>query len=130
MVASPHEHPFPNNQLQYVSSFEPYAPPAEGDDPRPSVRTNVEELDKANVIISREVGFRTHRPVLDLDIEAKLVPSSTPGHFHLYLDKSMSWEDYCELLYVLAKVGIIEPGYASVSMARGYTAVRLPWIKK
>ncbi|MEO2133362.1 hypothetical protein [Microbacterium sp.] len=71
-----------------------------------------------------------HKVVLDIDIPAKLVPSSTPGHSHLYIDKAMPWGDYFELLSVLADVGLIERGYFDASIARGHTAARLPWVKK
>lgn len=71
-----------------------------------------------------------HRPVLDLDFPAMLVPSSTPGHFHLYLDKPMKWTAYHDLLGALAEAGIIEEGYAEASQVRGYSAVRVPWLKK
>ena len=71
-----------------------------------------------------------HKPVLDLDIPAVLLPSSTEGHFHLYIDKEMSWKSYKKLLTVLAEVGVIEKGYLRASVARKHTAVRLPWIKK
>ena len=71
-----------------------------------------------------------HRPVLDIDFPAALVPSTTPGHFHLYLDRALSWDDYEKLLRVLAEVGIIEQGYANVSIERRHTAVRVPWIRK
>lgn len=49
-----------------------------------------------------------HRPVLDIDLPVKVVPSTTEGHFHLYIDKEMPWSDYVELLEVMAKVGILE----------------------
>ena len=73
---------------------------------------------------------RFHFPVLDLDVPAHLVPSSTSGHSHLYIDKLLSWDQYKELLTALAKAGIIEDGYAGASIARGHTAVRLPWKRK
>lgn len=92
----------------------------------------VAELDEADVITSAvdgTYGLR-HKPVLDIDVPAKLVPSSTPGHYHLYLDVEMNWSRYVTLLHALSAVGIIEPGYVGVSTDRGYTAVRLPWVKK
>lgn len=98
----------------------------------------VSTLREANLISSRVLELedgstevqRFHRPLLDLDIDAVLLPSTHEGHHHLYIDKPMPWTDYIELLQVLAKVGIIEPGYASASLARGYTALRPPWVKK
>jgi hypothetical protein len=71
-----------------------------------------------------------HTVVLDIDMEAKLVPSSTEGHYHLYIDKTMGWDKYVRLLEALAEAGILEPGYVGASIARGFTAVRLPWVKK
>lgn len=73
---------------------------------------------------------RIHRPVLDLDLPAQLVPSSTPGHFHLYLDVEVAHWPYMALLEALEHAGIIEPGYSRASQERGYTAVRLPWVTK
>jgi hypothetical protein len=71
-----------------------------------------------------------HRPVLDIDFPAHLIPSTTEGHFHLYLDKAVTWEKYERLLTVLGEVGILEQGYVDASIARGYSSVRLPWVKK
>lgn len=72
----------------------------------------------------------THKPVLDIDMPVKIFESTTPGHFHLFIDKEMSWEDYCKLMNVMAEVGILEQGYVKASIARQYSAIRLPWIKK
>jgi len=47
------------------------------------------EITKANMITSKidddDFFFSgdAHRPILDIDYEAQLVPSSTPGHYHL-----------------------------------------------
>lgn len=71
-----------------------------------------------------------HRPLLDIDFPAAVIPSSTEGHCHLYIDKELEWKDYKRLLNVLADLGIIEHGYRGASLARGYTALRLPWVKK
>jgi hypothetical protein len=71
-----------------------------------------------------------HRPILDLDFDAALVPSSSADHHHLYLDKVLTWSQYVKLLDVLAEVGIIEPGYRDASVAREFTSVRLPWVTK
>ena len=56
------------------------------DDREPTV-----DLDQANVVSSLQSGTEPgsraqHYPVLDLDLPAVLVPSSTPGHSHLYID--------------------------------------------
>lgn len=92
----------------------------------------VADLAEANVVssIAASGSVPHHYPVLDLDVPARLVPSSTPGHSHLYIDKSVPDEVYWRLCEALVNAGILEPGYVSASMERGYTSVRLPWIKK
>lgn len=71
-----------------------------------------------------------HYPVLDLDFGAYVVPSSTPGHFHLYLERAMPWDTYAGLLVALAEAGVIERGYADACLARGMTFVRMPGVSK
>jgi hypothetical protein len=117
------KHPFPGNVLMRVDRMDEY------DD---ETRTPVNYPVDANVVSSNYLNPEgdTHRPVLDIDFPAKLIPSSTPGHFHLYLDRSMPWADYEKFLRVCGEVGILEPGYVSVSVERKHTAVRVPWLKK
>ena len=69
-------------------------------------------------------------PVLDLDVPAVLIPSSTDGHWHLYLDVQVPDAAYWPMLEALATAGVLEGGYVRASKARGYTSVRLPWVKK
>jgi hypothetical protein len=91
------------------------------------------DLDDANVVTSIAgtlLGKNWHLPVLDVDIPVRLVESSTPHHGHLYIDHLLTWPQYKALLEALAEAGIIEVGYAGASIARGHTAVRLPWVQK
>lgn len=102
------------------------------DDPAALTATDLQEpgLRMPNVISSLS-DYGAHRPVLDIDFAARLEPSSTVGHFHLYLDGvSLSWIDYEKLLNVLAEVGIVGKGYARYSIQRRQTIVRLPWSSK
>ena len=71
-----------------------------------------------------------HRPVLDIDFPAHLVESSTPGHYHLFLDKEMSWPEYAKLLLALQHAGVLQQGFVNASLQRGASHVRLPWVKK
>lgn len=71
-----------------------------------------------------------HKPVLDLDMDVMVVPSSTPGHHHLYIDRAMSWNEYSLLMNVLAHVGILQPGYARASHHRAESFLRTPWTRK
>lgn len=95
-----------------------------------SAHVPTDQVQDAHVITSKLKNDVGHRPVLDVDFPAALIPSTTPGHFHLYLDKPMPWGKYKALLKALADAGIIERGYASASIARQYTSVRLPWVRK
>jgi hypothetical protein len=71
-----------------------------------------------------------HRPVLDIDIPAHFVPSSTPGHAHLYIDQGMTWERYEKLLRALDEAGVLEPGYVNAALTRKATFVRPEWVRK
>lgn len=71
-----------------------------------------------------------HTIMLDLDVPAQMIPSSTPGHSHLYIDVVNDWDTYCKLLDALVAANVLEAGYVRASKARGFTALRLPWIKK
>jgi hypothetical protein len=73
-----------------------------------------------------------HVVAIDLDIPAHLVPSHTEGHSHLYVDVpgGVEHDDYMQLLELLGRIGVIESGYAEVSIKRGHTDLRLPWVAK
>lgn len=82
-------------------------------------------------LVGSELENGLHSPVLDIDFPARLVPSATPGHFHLYFDGlELSWIRYVPLLEALGEAGVIEPGYAGASIARGGTFVRTPEFPK
>lgn len=61
---------------------------------------------------------------------ARWVPSSTPGHGHLYIDAILWWDEYEALLQAFAWAGLVEPGYVGASMRRRATHLRLPWVRK
>jgi hypothetical protein len=109
------------------------------------IKTETEDLNEADVVTSkyRVPSYRHdealgmfvedepfHTPVLDIDVPAQLVQSSTPGKHHLYIDAPMTWDTYVKLLDAMQAAGILEPGYVSASKERGFTAVRLPWVSK
>lgn len=89
-------------------------------------RLLVTERGEADVVSSRTVRDK-HRPVLDIDFEAQLLPSATPGHYHLYLDGvELTWAAYETLLKALSEAGIIEREFYSSAVAKQQTFVRLP----
>lgn len=98
------------------------------DEPQPVARDRA-GLGEGNLVSSlTEDG--THRPALDLDIPARLVPSTTEGHSHLYLDVNLSQEEYQKLLDVMWEVGILQRGFVSQLERLGATFLRPPWVKK
>lgn len=89
------------------------------------------ELEQANLISSEVIGRPGwHAPALDIDLPCTLVESTTPGHFHLYIDHAMDLTDYLALLEALAAAGIIEWGYFFAAMRRGATFLRKPGVLK
>jgi hypothetical protein len=121
------QHPMPGQVLMSVEGLD-------GDyDTCTETRHIVTDLARAHVVTSltdRGAMEVIHKPVLDIDFPVKVVPSSTPGHCHLYLDRELTWPQYARLLRVMAEVGLVEPGYVNASIERRHTAVRLPWIRK
>ena len=77
-----------------------------------------------------EEEVRFHQPVIDLDVSCYLVPSTTVGHQHLYIQKEVEEEAYFDLLDALAACGIISEGYAHFCRERGQSFARVPWVKK
>jgi hypothetical protein len=71
-----------------------------------------------------------HTLALDVDHPVTVVPSTTEGHFHLYIDVPMPWDDYCRLMIAMSDAGIVEPGYVDASIDRGASFLRLPGVKK
>lgn len=84
----------------------------------------------ANVVSSHDIYSSSHFPIIDLDFPHEYVPSSTPGHAHLYLERPISrWRLYA-LLWGLYVGGAIEKGYFLWSLRRGGTFVRRPGVRK
>ncbi|WWV91870.1 hypothetical protein GMYAFLOJ_CDS0040 [Microbacterium phage phiMiGM15] len=91
----------------------------------------VSDLVEANIVTSAIEGLEDrHLILIDLDVPAYLLPSSTEGHSHLYIDTKVTTVGLQKVLDALADVGVVERGYADASRARGYSALRLPWVKK
>ena len=84
----------------------------------------------ANLVSSRTTSGK-HKPILDLDFPLRLEPSTTEGHYHLYLDgPEISWWRYAALLTGLYLAGVIEMGFFVWSLRRKGTWVRKPGVKK
>lgn len=71
-----------------------------------------------------------HAPVIDLDIPCELIPSSRLNHYHLYINKPISWPNYKAILLALKNANLVEPGFYYAALSKGYTAVRIPGVVK
>ena len=96
--------------------------------PLDEVRLRV-PLDEANLVASLR-GDGLHSPAFDIDSPVHVIPSSTPGHHHLYLERPITWRTYRRLLRALHRAGYVESGVYWRSLDRGATFLRLPWIRK
>lgn len=61
---------------------------------------------------------------------ARWVPSTTPGHHHVYVDWPVKWWEYQQMLESLYLKGVIEEGYLNAAFKRGYTTVRKEGVRK
>lgn len=95
--------------------------------PNPQVsfqEITVEADPEVSNLISSQCDNGKHAPVIDIDFPIAVYPSSQLGHYHLYIEKEITWTQYTRILKALNSAGIIEDGYLKASLERGYTAVR------
>lgn len=85
--------------------------------------------DDAN-LISSEVRPDVHMPVIDCDFGIQAVASTTPGHYHLYVDQELTWDQYKALLDGFFKAGLIQQGWYRNAMNDKRSYVRLPHVRK
>lgn len=108
-----------------------YAPFGTKFTPKNGPKNRPHEAQFANCVSSQVVGAKDiHMPAIDIDVPCRLVESSTPGHFHLYIDHPITWPRYAAILSALTEAGIVEQGYLDASLARGATYLRMPGHKK
>ncbi len=69
-------------------------------------------------------------PILDMDFPHRIIPSSTPGHTHLYIDIPMSNWKWFWLMVGLWQAGVIELGFFVWSLRRKGNFVRTPYSRK
>lgn len=69
-------------------------------------------------------------PPLELTAPAKLLPSSTPGHYHLYVAKELDWKAYRVLLDKAMFADVISGKYYSMSLKAKMTMLLKPGLTK
>jgi hypothetical protein len=86
-------------------------------------------IDEAN-LVSSEVRPGVHMPVIDCDYGIQAIASTTLGHYHLYIDRELTWEQYRALLHGFKAAGLIEEAWYHTALKDKRSYVRLPHIKK
>lgn len=85
----------------------------------------------AGNLISSMVAPDQHRPVLDLDFPHVYVPSTTPGHGHLYINNVVLNDlQHYVLISTLVQLGILSEGSKVQLDAHGLSLTRPPHVKK
>lgn len=97
------------------------------------IRHRVPE-EESNVVSSRlgddEALLRAHMPIVDLDYPHEYVPSSTPGHAHLYLNVEIGRARWICLMLGLWIGGVVSRNYMLWSFRRMANYARQPWVSK
>ena len=97
-------------------------------DPGPRPRTK--SLRRATLASSGMPHAGMHYPMLDVDHHVEVYASSTPGKHHIYIGQGLPWKQYLDLLHALVMAGLVEEGFVRASEERGYSTLRLPWVRK
>lgn len=80
--------------------------------------------------LDKPAAERRHALLIDIDQPAWLIPSSTGGHGHLYVDLEIPDDALWRFLDAAAEIGLVEEGYVGACKARGMTSLRAPWVEK
>ena len=115
--------------LRFPKRQQWHCPDLGGDSSNPPENTLVEPTaDKPANLWSSRTEDGQHMPCIDLDLPARLVPSETPGHSHLFIDYPISWDAYKKILVALAEAGIVQDGWVNAALERGFTTIATgPW---
>lgn len=81
-------------------------------------------------LVSSKLPNGNHKPVIDLDLPCTLAESSTPGHYHLFIDKEMSFGQFLNILQAMTDAGVVQPGFNRFTREREQAFVRYPGVTK
>jgi hypothetical protein len=104
----------------------------QNDDYGHKVKTEVrKEVPAAQAnLVGSKVNDNIHLPLFDIDYNASLHPSTTPGHYHLYLNKPITWRKYKRVIKAMAKAGLVQDGFCKYTIQRKQAFLRPPGVKK
>ena len=78
------------------------------------------------ILVGSATDRGTHQPVIDLDFGCRLIESSTPGHYHLYLDQEITIDKYIDLMEGFVKAGLVQEIHLDTLKEVRENYVRLP----
>lgn len=87
-------------------------------------------LDDADVLSSYDPTTWRHRVMLDIDVESWRIPSTTPGHAHLYFGPTVTWRQYKRVIRAMCLAGLVEEKFYRAACGAHMGMLRLPWVKK
>lgn len=67
---------------------------------------------------------------IELGVPAYLLPSSTAGHHHAYIDVEMKWRPYRALCKAMASVGLLEEAFVDLTISHGMSMLIRPGLTK
>lgn len=83
------------------------------------------------VLIADLIGWLEHNVHISaMRSDFYVVPSTTPGHFHLYVELALTWDKYIAMLSWLDSRTWVEHHYVRASIKHGATFVRPPGHRK
>ena len=87
------------------------------------------EFHRANIISSRGKDEMNYL-MLDIDDNAEVWPSTTPGHYHIVFKEPFNKRDFENVVETLHSAGIIARGNYNQYRTDGALYLRTPWVKK
>lgn len=90
-----------------------------------------DEIDfvRANIMSSRGKDGMNYL-LLDIDDNAEVWPSTTPGHYHIVFKEPFNKRDFENVVETLHSAGIIARGNYNQYRTDGALYLRTPWVKK
>lgn len=106
-----------------------FSPTVNGDPPTAQVADLTNRHVANSNIITSVANDGYHYPVLNFDFPVRVYPSTTPGHYHVYLDKPIESEVYFAFLDYLNEMGLTDRRWTRSAHHLGASWVRLPWVQ-
>lgn len=82
--------------------------------------------DPEGTLIGSSNNNGTHFPIFDFDFPVVCIPSKTPGHFHVYLGKAVSEDQFRYLLSSMVEAGLVQKRWAENFNMTGEVYLQVP----